>query len=296
EKSKEIALWGIPLLPSSGHEGTDSVLMKFLKAKHYKVGDALQSLRKTLKWRAEFRPEKCFESDISWFRSGTDNEGRPLCYSVLGEEFQRKLFNPRYEKNGYRDDLRWRIFCLEKGIQHLSFKPGGVDSFIQIFDLRNAPKLADGGEANLICKKMTSMILDHYPGIVYKNMIVNSPSMFSTLDAFIRKRSKNRIIFVKPSSVTQALLKFATIENIPVQYGGLKRDNDEEAEFTADDKVLEMDVKPFSTEYIRIPINETGVTVTWDLTVVGCEVTYREEFVPDDDRSYKILLLEKKLG
>lgn len=39
------------------------------------------------------------------------------------------------------------------------------------------------------------------------------------------------------------------------------------------------------------------MTVFWDLTVVGFEVSYKEEFVPDDDCSYQILIQkEKKLG
>lgn len=40
---------------------------------------------------------------------------------------------------------------------------------------------------------------------------------------------------------------------------------------------------------------QAGVTVTWDITVVGLEVTCREEFVPEDECSYKILLQEKRM-
>lgn len=32
------------------------------------------------------------------------------------------------------------------------------------------------------------------------------------------------------------------------------------------------------------------------MTVVGYEVMYREEFVPDDDCSYTVLLQEKRMG
>lgn len=38
------------------------------------------------------------------------------------------------------------------------------------------------------------------------------------------------------------------------------------------------------------------MSVTWDITVIGYDVAYREEFVPEDDSSYKILLQEKKMG
>ena len=34
--------------------------------------------------------------------------------------------------------------------------------------------------------------------------------------------------------------------------------------------------------------------MVWDLSVVGWDVSYKEEFVPDDEGSYKILLQNQK--
>ncbi|PIN11026.1 Phosphatidylinositol transfer protein SEC14 [Handroanthus impetiginosus] len=296
---KDIKLWGVTLLPKEGHEGTNTVLMKFLKSKRYKVHEAFVLLRKTLKWRADFRPDELGEdlrpeTDNLWFSNGRDKEGRPLCYNVLGKESHKKPFISGDQK--YQKYLRWRVLCVERGIQNLNFRPGEADSIIQIIDLKNAPGQAMK-EVKLICKKMINLLHDHYPGVVYKNLIINVPSWFLALNALnlrlITQRSKNKFIFVKPSRVTETLLEYATIENILVQYGGLKREND--AEFSTDDKVLEANIRASTTEYIQIPVNEAGVTVTWDVTVVGYEVTYKEEFIPDDDCSYKILLQEKKM-
>lgn len=36
------------------------------------------------------------------------------------------------------------------------------------------------------------------------------------------------------------------------------------------------------------------MTITWDLMVLGNEVSYKEEFIPDDDCSYRVLLQEDK--
>lgn len=41
---------------------------------------------------------------------------------------------------------------------------------------------------------------------------------------------------------------------------------------------------------VVIVFNQAGATVAWDLTVVGWDVMYKEEFVPEDDCSYKVLL------
>ncbi|KAL7151584.1 hypothetical protein ABFS83_04G041400 [Erythranthe nasuta] len=296
-----IKLWGVPLLPKEGHEGTDIVLMKFLKAKRYKVHEAFTLLRRTLKWRAEFRPDENLEElrpeiDSLWFSSGKDEEGRPLCYTMLGNESHKKLLSAGDDQK-CRDYLRWRVLSVEKAIQNLNFRPGGTDSIIQIIDLKNATGPAKK-EVRLIYNKMMTLVHDHYPGLVYKNLIINVPSWFLALNTLnlrlITQKSRNKFIFVKPSKVTETLLKYATAENILVQYGGLKREND--TEFSTDDKVLEVNIRANATGYIEIPTLEAGVTVTWDVTVVGYEVAYREEFIPDDDCSYKILLQDKKMG
>ncbi|KAL0435596.1 UNVERIFIED_CONTAM: Patellin-4 [Sesamum radiatum] len=272
EDFRDIRLWGVPLLPSHGHEGTDTVLMKFLKAKRYKVHEAFTLLRKTLKWRGDFRPDEVvgeeFRPEINdlWFTSGRDKIGRPLCYIILGKEWQKKMLSTE-------EYLRWRVLCLEKGIQNLSFRPGGVDSLVQIVDLKNSP------------------------GTASKELIINVPSWFMALNTLnlrlITQKSRNKFIFVKSSKVTETLLKYATAENLLVEYGGLKREND--TEFSTDDKVLEVNIRPGTTELIQIPTNEVGVTLTWDVTVLGYEVGYKEEFVPDDDCSYIVLIQEKKM-
>lgn len=42
--------------------------------------------------------------------------------------------------------------------------------------------------------------------------------------------------------------------------------------------------------YQQTQIEQAGVTVFWDLTVVGHEVHYKEEFIPNDECSYTILV------
>ncbi|GFP82911.1 patellin-4 [Phtheirospermum japonicum] len=280
--------------------------MKFLKAKRYKVHEAFTSLRKALRWRAEFRADGgmigedmcsgAAEIDRLWFASGKDKEGRPICYNLWGKESQKQILAVGDQKQS-QQYLRWRVACVEKGIQNLNFRPGDVNSIIQVIDLENSMGPAKK-EVKMIYGKMISLLNNNYPGLVYKNLIINVPSWFMTLNALnlrlITQKSRNKFIFVKPSKVTETLLKYVTPENILVRYGGLRREND--IEFSTNDKVLEVNIRANMTEQIQILINEVGVTVTWDVTVVGFEVSYKEEFIPDDDCSYRILLQEKKMG
>lgn len=39
---------------------------------------------------------------------------------------------------------------------------------------------------------------------------------------------------------------------------------------------------------------QPGVTVVWDISVVGQEVHYQEQFIPDDAGSYKVLIRKEK--
>ncbi|GAB4830528.1 hypothetical protein Ancab_020292 [Ancistrocladus abbreviatus] len=214
ENLREISLWGVPLLPSKGHEGTDIILLKFLKAKDWRVSEAFEMLRKTLIWRKEYKVDGIHEEELGGneladvvFVKSTDRGGHPVCYNVYGgfrdKELCAKTFGTEDNLKGF---LRWRVQVMEKSIKELSFKAGGVDSFLQITDLKNSPGPGTKG-VGPASEAAVTLFQKHYPELIYKN---------------------------------------------------------------------------------------SQVTVVWDLMVVGSEVTYKEEFVPDDEGSYSILLQKEK--
>lgn len=302
ENLDEISLWGIPLLPSKGHEGTDVILLKFLKARDYKVPEAFEMLRKTLIWRKKFKTEGILEeslgSDIEkvTYMDSTDKEGHPLCYSICGVFKDKELYQRTLGTEAKCEEfLRWRVQFMEKGIQKLNFKAGGVDSMVHITDMKNSPGPAMK-ELRTISKKTVSLIQDNYPEIVVRYIFINVPLWFYAYYAlFSRKltqRDRSKFIFARPTRVAQTLLKYIAPENIPVQYGGLKRENEDE--FSPENKVSPLIIKGGAIESIQIPVEEPGVTLVWDMTVVGWDVTYREEFIPNDECSYNILIQKEK--
>ncbi|KAJ4968926.1 hypothetical protein NE237_015627 [Protea cynaroides] len=300
-----ISLWGVPLLPSEGHHGTDTVLMKFLIAKDFKVSEAFEMLRKTLIWRKEFKIDGVLEEKlVSHLQDahisnlcGTDRDGRPLLYSFFGAFKDKELYKKTFGTEDKREEfVRWRIQMVEKAIQQLSFKPGGVDSIISIADMKDSPCSKSMKELRGVCNQVICVLQDFYPEIVWRYVYVNVPLWFYTYHTVFCKiidpRNRKKIIFSRATKVTKTLTKSIAPEQIPVQYGGLRMENDDE--FSPENEVLEMIVKAGAIESIRIPIEEPGVTVVWDVTVVGWDVTYREEFIPDDDCSYNILIQKDK--
>lgn len=92
------------------------------------------------------------------------------------------------------------------------------------------------------------------------------------------------------------MIRYIPIQEIPVQYGGIKRENDFDFS-NADGEATQVVIKAGCTETIEIPTPEAGTTFIWDVTVLGWEVNYAEEFVPADHNSYTMIIHKcKKMG
>ncbi|KAK4347392.1 hypothetical protein RND71_033731 [Anisodus tanguticus] len=303
EVDKEISIWGVPLLPSKGDEKTNVVLLKFLRARDYKVNESFEMLKKTLEWRKEFKIQSILEEDLgsdlapSAYMSGIDSQGHPICYNIFGvlddEELYNKTFGTEEKRNQF---LRWRVQLMEKGIQQLDFKAGGVSSLLQINDLKNSPGPSKK-EVRVATKQAVDLLQDNYPEFVAKNIFINVPfwyyAVHSLLSPFLTQRTKSKFVFARSAKVTETLLKYIPIQEIPIQYGGLKREID--FEFSVSDcETKQILLKAGSTETIEIPAADVESTFIWDVTIVGGEVSYKEEFVPEDETSYTIIIQKDK--
>ncbi|TXG73430.1 hypothetical protein EZV62_002009 [Acer yangbiense] len=301
-----VELWGVPLLPSKLAEGIDVVLLKFLRAREFKVNDAFEMLKKTLQWRNENNIDSILEedhdlgSDLSFaaYMNGIDREGHPVCYNVYGvfekEELYQKTFGTEEKRSQF---LRWRLRLMEKGIQKLNLKPGGVSSLLQINDLKNSPGISKK-ELRISMKQAVNLLQDNYPEFVARNIFINVPFWYYALNAllspFLTQRTKSKFVVARPAKVTETLLKYIPAEEIPVQYGGFKREND--FEFCNENGVVsEITMKAGSTETIEISADEVGgAAITWEVSVLGWEVNYKEEFVPTDEGSYTVIIQKGK--
>lgn len=64
----EITLWGVPLLPSRCSESTNVVLLKFLRARDFKVDDAFHMLQTTIRWRKEHNIDEVVDEEVRKYR------------------------------------------------------------------------------------------------------------------------------------------------------------------------------------------------------------------------------------
>ncbi|EOA40046.1 hypothetical protein CARUB_v10008738mg [Capsella rubella] len=296
---KDIELWGVPLLPSKGAEATDVILLKFLRARDFKVNEAFEMLKKTLKWRKQHKIDSILGEDFgeelasASYMNGVDRESHPVCYNVHSEELYQTFGT---EKNREKF-LRWRFQLMEKGIQQLNLKPGGVTSLLQIHDLKNAPGVSRK-DLWVGIKNVIVTLQDNYPEFVSRNIFINVPFWFYAINAvlspFLTQRTKSKFVVARPAKVTETLLKYIPAEELPVQYGGFKRDDDTSF---SNEAVTEVVVKPGSSETIEIPAPEAEGTLVWDIAVLGWEVNYKEEFVPTAEGAYTVIVQKaKKMG
>lgn len=172
----DISLWGVPLFPGKGSEGTDVVLLKFLRAREFKVNEAFEMLKKTLQWRKESKIDSILDEEIcsdlssAAYLNGVDREGHPVCYNIFGvfdnEELYQKTFGNEEKRGQF---LRWRLQLMEKSIQKLELRPGGASSLLQINDLKNSPGPIKK-ELRVSTKQAVGLLQDNYPELVAKNV------------------------------------------------------------------------------------------------------------------------------
>ncbi|KAL6003018.1 Patellin-6 [Asimina triloba] len=319
------SIWGIPLL-SDHDDRADVVLLKFLRARDFRVPDALSMLQKCLAWRREFGADGVCDKELGFkelegvvaYMHAHDREGHPVCYNAYGVFKDREVYERVFgDEEKLKRFLQWRVQVLERGIKVLQFKPGGINSIIQVTDLKDMPKRELRDASNQIL----SLFQDNYPEMVARKFsarcgILNSlPHCSSavviaaaelnekTKLAFIRRgwiretegsfgnpfltqRTKSKFVIAREGNVAETLYKFIRPENVPVQYGGLSRPDDQQA--GPPKPASEFTVKGGEKVNLEIDGIEGGATITWDLVVGGWDLDCSAEFVPSAEGSYTI--------
>ncbi|KAJ0511160.1 putative CRAL-TRIO lipid binding domain, GOLD domain, CRAL/TRIO domain, CRAL/TRIO domain superfamily [Helianthus annuus] len=271
----QLSIWGIPIFQD---DRTDVVLLKFLRARDFKVQDSFTMFKDTLQWRKTFDIESLLEENL-----GDDLE-------KVNKELYNKMFS---DNEGRLRFLRWRIQYLERSIRKLDFRPGGVNTIFQISDLKNSPGPAKR-ELRLATRQALQILQDNYPEFVAKQVFINAPwwylAFYTMISPFMTQRTKSKFVFASTAKTPETLFKYVNPEHVPIQYGGLSVDYcDCNPEFTIDDPASVVTVKPATKQTVEIIVNEKCLFV-WELRVVGWEVSYSAEYVPNNESHYTIII------
>uniref|UniRef100_A0ACD5VXE2 Uncharacterized protein n=1 Tax=Avena sativa TaxID=4498 RepID=A0ACD5VXE2_AVESA len=291
-----VFIWGVPLVGDD--ERTDAVLLKFLRAREFKVKEAMAMLKSAVLWRKRFGIESLLESDLAFpelekvvFYRGADRESHPVCYNVYGEFQDKDLYEKAFGDEEKRERfLKWRIQLLERGIlSQLDFAPSGICSMVQVTDLRNSPPML--GKHRAVTRQAVALLQDNYPEFIAKKVFINVPWWYiaanKMMSPFLTQRTKSKFVFASQAKSPETLFRYIAPEQVPVQFGGLYKEDD--PEFTTSDAVTELTVKASSKETIEIPVTENS-TIVWELRVLGWEVSYGAEFTPAAEGGYTVIV------
>ncbi|CAK9326085.1 unnamed protein product [Citrullus colocynthis] len=291
---KKLLIWGIPLLED---DRTDVILLKFLRARDFKVRDAFVMFRNTIRWREEFGIDSLVEENLGddlekvVYMHGYSRENHPVCYNVFGEFQNKDLYSKIFSDE--TKFLRWRIQFLERSIRKLDFRPGGISTIFQVNDLKNSPGPGKR-ELRMATKQAIQVLQDNYPEFVAKQVFINVPwwylAFYTMISPFLTQRTKSKFIFAGPSKSAETLFKYISPEQVPIEYGGLSVDDcDCNPDFDASDQATEVSIKPSTKQTVEIIIYEKCI-IAWELRVVGWEVSYSAEFVPNTEEAYTVII------
>lgn len=296
---EEVEIWGIPLLAD---ERSDVILLKFLRARDFKVKEAFTMIKQTALWRKEFGVEALLQEDLGtdWdkvvFTDGTDKEGHPVYYNVFGEFEDKDLYQKTFSDEEKRTKfVRWWIQSLEKSVRKLDFAPSGISTLVQINDLKNSPGLLGKKELRQSIKQTLQLLQDNYPEFVAKQIFINVPWWYLAfsrmISPFLTQRTKSKFVFAGSSKSAETLFKYIAPEQVPVKYGGLSREG--EQEFTTADPATEVTIKPATKHAVEFPVSEKS-TLVWEVRVVDWNVSYGAEFVPSAEDGYTVIIQKNR--
>ena len=177
QQPEEVSIWGIPLLAD---DRTDVILLKFLRARDFKVKEAFTMIKNTIRWRKEFKIEELLLDENlgdeylekTVYMHGYDKEGHPVCYNIYGEFDNKEVYKKTFSDEEKREKfLKWRILVLEKSIRKLDFTPGGICTIVQVNDLKNSPGPTKW-ELRQATKQALQLLQDNYPEFVAKQVLI----------------------------------------------------------------------------------------------------------------------------
>ncbi|XP_010428078.1 PREDICTED: patellin-1 [Camelina sativa] len=297
---EEVSIWGVPLLQD---ERSDVILTKFLRARDFKVKEALTMLKNTVQWRKENKIDELVESggeeeanefEKMVFAHGVDKEGHAVIYSSYGEFQNKELFSDKEKLNKF---LNWRIQLQEKCVRAIDFSnPEAKSSFVFVSDFRNAPGLGKRALWQFI-RRAVKQFEDNYPEFAARELFINVPwwyiPYYKTFGSIITSpRTRNKMVLAGPSKSADTIFKYIAPEQVPVKYGGLSK----EVAATTVETVTEAIVKPAGNYTIELPASE-ACTLSWELRVLGADVSYGAQFEPTTEGSYAVIVSKtRKIG
>ncbi|KAK9758155.1 hypothetical protein RND81_01G211100 [Saponaria officinalis] len=294
-EGEEATLWGVPLLDD---KRSRQIMLRFLKARDFRVVDAFDMIKNTLQWRAQVGVDTLLEEDLGnsydrvLFTHGFDKDGFPVWYFGLGELSKTTSCDEEHLHKFYC----WLIQFVEKNVQKLDDDfTGGRNSFALVIDLETYSWHVSRDFYKVVYRFL-QLLQDYYPEFLEKQLWINVSWWYRYYSrayclVFDGWSTKKLVVFTGTSKTIDTLFKYISPGQVPVRYGGLSRENKEESSrFNTDDEpISEAYINPDKKHTLEFNFAEI-CDIHWDLRVLGWEISYEAEFVPSIKGRYVTMI------
>lgn len=212
----------------------DNLLLRFLRARQFKLPAAVEMFTKSQEWRKSYGTEKILqEFDFPEYLSvrtiypriyhKTDKLGRPVYIERVGQVDVKKLWAATTPERM----LRNHVYEYEKLINYrfsaCSAKSGRFfEQSTTILDLQGV-NLSSFRDVYSLVTQVSSIGQDYYPELLGKMFIINAPMLFTATWVVIKQMLDERTvkkISIIGSSYKSQLLEYIDEENLPDFLGG----------------------------------------------------------------------------
>ncbi|RLN09512.1 random slug protein 5-like [Panicum miliaceum] len=171
---------------------SDASIARYLIARNWDVKKATKMLKKTLKWRSEYKPDEIRWDDIS-DEAVTGKIYRTDYFDKSGRSILVMRPGCQNTKNSH-GQVKYLVYCMENAILNL---PHGQDQMVWLIDFAGF----NLGNLSIHVTKLTADVLQgHYPERLGVAILFNAPKFFEPFwkmaSPLLERKTRNKVKFV----------------------------------------------------------------------------------------------------
>ncbi|KYQ93743.1 cellular retinaldehyde-binding/triple function domain-containing protein [Tieghemostelium lacteum] len=281
--TQPLSIWNVNLEVESDQR--DIILLKFLRAREFKLEESKDMLFKTLEWREEFKVEevklKVFPEKYKKLGEiyKSDKQGRPIMINY----YQHLIVSTDEEVQEF---LEWKVQQMEQIIDTLSSKQWQpAEDIIVIHDYQGV-SMFDRSSSKKVSGATIKLLQNNYPETLGIKFFINISwlleKMFSFFLSFTSARTKSKFIIASGANYREKLLKYIDADCLSPRLGGIPIDSQEDP--------IQLVIPPKETKTVNIPMGNLDD---------HCEIAYTTEsqdiqFTVKNDTTNTIIYKDQK--
>lgn len=212
----------------------DWLLMRFLRARKYKIPESKLMLENSEKWRKSFEVDKILKTFAfpesaevrkiyNRFYHKTDKIGRPVYIEQLANLDLKKMFAITDTDRLVKHYVREYEKLVDYRLPACTAKYGShIGQSFTILDLKGVP-LSSFPQVKKVVNELSSVSQDNYPETLGMLFIVNAPTLFAAIWSVVKGwLDENTVskIHLLGSNYQKQILEHVEAANLPKEYGG----------------------------------------------------------------------------